>query len=279
MRTNPFDTGIDLSALDSPYSIAPDQVAFYRKHAFIKLKDVFSPEVLDYFGDAITSTVMELKKDKGPLETRDTYGRAFIQVANLWTKSDVVRQLVFSRRLGRIAAELMGVDGVRLYHDQALYKEPGGGITPWHADQYYWPLATNHCTTAWIPLQATPLEMGPLEFSVGSHQLAAGRELKISDESESTLQKLLSDESFDHVVEPFDAGEISFHAGWLYHRAGPNTTGVPRKAMTVIYMDRDMRLKEPEHEHQVLDRDVWCPGAEVGRIIDSPLNPVIYQTD
>ncbi len=275
MSTNPIDTGIDLATLHSPYSITPEQVAFYREHGFVKLKDVLPPDVLDYFGAAITRTVMELKKDKGPMETRDTYGRAFIQVANLWTKSDVVKQLVFSRRLGLIAAGLMGVDGVRLYHDQALYKESGGGFTPWHADQYYWPLATNHCTTAWIPLQATPLEMGPLEFSAGSHRIAAGRALKISDESESTLQKLLSDASFEHVVEPFDAGEISFHAGWLYHRAGPNTTDVPRKAMTVIYMDKDMRLKEPEHEHQQLDRDVWCPGAEVGRIIDSPLNLVI----
>jgi ectoine hydroxylase-related dioxygenase (phytanoyl-CoA dioxygenase family) len=272
----PLSKNPDLSLLNGPYRLSTEQVDFYREHAFVKLKDVLPPELLAYFSEAITEKVMGLKKDRGPIQQRDTYGKAFIQVANLWTRSHVIRRLVMSRRLGRIAAELMGVEGVRLYHDQALFKEPGGGFTPWHADQYYWPLATNHCTTAWIPLQATPLEMGPLEFSAGSHRMAAGRALKISDESESTLQKLLSDASFEHVVEPFDAGEISFHAGWLYHRAGPNTTGVPRKAMTVIYMDRDMRLKEPEHEHQKLDRDVWCPGAEVGRIIDSPLNPVIY---
>jgi hypothetical protein len=28
----------------------------------------------------------------------------------------------------------MEVEGVRLYHDQALFKEAEGGITPWHAD-------------------------------------------------------------------------------------------------------------------------------------------------
>lgn len=27
------------------------------------------------------------------------------------------------------------VDGVRIYHDQALFKGPGGGHTPWHCDQ------------------------------------------------------------------------------------------------------------------------------------------------
>lgn len=58
-------------------------------------------------------------------------------MTNLWQHSERAHELVFSRRLAQIAAELLRVDGVRLYHDQALYKEPGGGITPWHADQYY----------------------------------------------------------------------------------------------------------------------------------------------
>ena len=65
----------------------------------------------------------------------------------------------------------MEVEGVRLYHDQALFKEAEGGITPWHADQYYWPLSTSKTITDLIPLQATPLEMGPLEFSAGSQQV------------------------------------------------------------------------------------------------------------
>ncbi len=46
-----------------------------------------------------------------------------------------MRKFVFGTRLARIAAELMGVRGVRIYHDQALCKLPGGGPTPWHADQ------------------------------------------------------------------------------------------------------------------------------------------------
>jgi NAD(P)-dependent dehydrogenase (short-subunit alcohol dehydrogenase family) len=62
----------------------------------------------------------------------------------------------------------MGTPGVRMYHDQALYKEGKGGFTPWHADQYYWPLASTHCVTAWIPLQGTPMELGPLGIRVNS---------------------------------------------------------------------------------------------------------------
>ena len=47
----------------------------------------------------------------------------------------------------RIATQLLGCDGVRLWHDQALYKEPSGGFTPWHADQQYWPMASNLAVT------------------------------------------------------------------------------------------------------------------------------------
>lgn len=66
------------------------------------------------------------------------------------------------KKLASIASQLLEVDGVRMYHDQALFKEPSGGHTPWHADQYYWPLSSDRTVTVWIPLQATPLELGPL---------------------------------------------------------------------------------------------------------------------
>ncbi len=269
----------DLTCLDGPYRLTEDQVAFYRENAYIKLKDVLSPDVLQYFSGIITDKVVELNTTPVPLEERDTYDRAFLQVMNIWTKSDAVKRLVFSKRLAGIASELMGVRGVRLYHDQALYKEPGGGYTPWHADQFYWPLSNDHTTTVWIPLQATPLDMGPLEFAAKSNELSAGRTLSISDESEQEISDFLADDAFEHVVEPFDLGEVSFHAGWTYHRAGPNSTDEARRVMCVIYMDEAIRLKEPENTNQQADWDAWCPGAEVGEIIDTPLNPVLYTTN
>ena len=166
--------------------------------------------------------------------------------------------------------------GARLYHDQALFKEAGGGITPWHADQYYWPLETDKTVTAWIPLQATPLEMGPLEFSAGSHQIITGRDFEISDESEAQIGRRLRVTDFPHVVEAFDLGEVSFHSGWVFHRAGANSTDQIRKVMTVIYMDRDMILKQPENDAQINDWNTWCPGTKAGEVIDSPINPVLY---
>lgn len=269
-------TASSFSLLSEPYNITDEHRAFYQENGFIKLKEVLSPEVLAYFNEAISQEVDRLNQMHLPMEERDTYGKAFLQIMNLWRQSETVRELVFSQRLAQIAADLMEVNGVRLYHDQALFKEPSGGHTPWHADQYYWPLASDKTTTVWIPLQATPKEMGPLEFSAKSHNLVQGRDLAISDDSEAQIDRLLSEGPYPHIIEPYDLGEVSYHAGWTYHRAGPNQSGEMRKVMTVIYMEDGIRLKSPQNPNQQLDWDTWCPGAEVGKIIRTEMNPVLY---
>jgi ectoine hydroxylase-related dioxygenase (phytanoyl-CoA dioxygenase family) len=262
--------------LDAPYTLSQEAIDFYQKNRFIKLKNVFDADTLAHYGDIISQKVAELNQNDKPLDQRDTYGKAFLQIFNLWRQDDTIKEFVFSKRLAKIAADLMQVDGVRMYHDQALYKEGGGGITPWHADQYYWPLSSDKTITAWIPLQEIPLEMGPLEFSAGSHVIVEGRELAIGNDSEMQIQKRLRVTDFKHIIEPFDLGEVSFHSGWVFHRAGANATHTMRKVMTVIFMDKDMRLIEPQNDNQINDWHTWCPGATVGEVIDSPLNPVIY---
>lgn len=266
-----------MAALAMPFQLTKDQIEFYQQNRFIKLKQVFDEETIAYFNDAIGKRVEIMNKENTPLEQRSTYGKAFLQLFNLWKEDEVVKEFVFSKRLAKIASDLMQTNGVRIYHDQALFKEGGGGITPWHADQYYWPLETDKTITAWIPLQSTPLELGPLEFSAGSHQIIEGRDLEIGDESEKLIQQNLKITNFKHVIEPYDLGEISFHSGWVFHRAGANTTDQMRKVMTVIYMDKDMVLKNPDNKNQVNDWNTWCPGAKIGEVINTPLNPIIYQ--
>jgi ectoine hydroxylase-related dioxygenase (phytanoyl-CoA dioxygenase family) len=265
-----------MDILNEFYQLSLEQIDFYRKNKYIKLKDVLDSETLKYYNKVISKKVDEINETNTPLEERSTYGKAFIQLFNLWLQDEAIKELVFSKRLAKLASDLMEVDGVRLYHDQALFKEAGGGITPWHSDQYYWPLATDKTITAWIPLQETTLNMGPLEFSAGSHQIVEGRELAISDASETLIEKRLRVTNFKHVIEPFDIGEVSFHSGWLFHRAGANNTNETRKVMTVIYMDKAMLLKKPENEGQQNDWDTWCPGAKIGRLINTHLNPIIY---
>ena len=268
----------ELLDIDSPYPLNADQIARFRRDGYIKLKQVLSPEVIAHYGPIITQEVYRLNTMHLPLEQRDTYSKAFLQVGNIWTKHETVREFCWGQRLARMAAELLGVLGVRMYHDQALYKEPGGGVTPWHADQYYWPLSNANTVTAWIPLQATPMEMGPLAFAKGSHKFEAGRELGISDESEQEIGRSMKEHNYPLDDTPFDLGEVSFHYGWTFHRAGRNVSTQPRAVMTIIYMDENIRLIAPETKAREGDRDAFASDVEVGGIMNGKMTPVIYTT-
>ncbi|PAX09074.1 phytanoyl-CoA dioxygenase family protein [Sphingomonas lenta] len=264
--------------LDRPYPLTTEQVESYRANGFVRLKDVLSPDTLAHYRDVISAEVTALAPPLPPMAERSTYDRAFLQVENLWRHSDTVKRFVFGKRMARIAAELMGVDGVRLYHDQALYKEPGGGHTPWHADQFYWPLSNDNTVTAWIPLQPVTPDMGPMSFAAGSHVVDdIGRDVGISDQSEALIGETLRERGFRIDTAPYELGDVSFHSGWVFHAAGANATDRPRRAMTMIYMDAEMRLAEPLNQNQRNDWANWCAGAKVGGVIDTPTNPVLFQ--
>ncbi len=289
--------------LNTPYDLPKQAIASYKRDGYVRLRDVLPQDALAEIEQALTPTVRQIqagtpfhpdhlklmdqgtrdllkafaaKKQQTPDSEADTYSRAFTQIFNLWLWNDVARKLVFSPRLAGIAARLMEVDGVRLYHDQALYKEAKGGHTPWHCDQVYWPMASDKTVTLWMPLQAVSAEMGPLGFAARSHTMDGdeGRDLTISDESEAVIGEKMADYPFFDA--PFDVGEVSFHAGWTYHKAGPNLTDQTRAAFTIIYMDADMQVSAPKGPQQQFDLSIWFPGCKPGETAASPINPTLF---
>jgi hypothetical protein len=269
-----------IKAINEPYLLTSDDVQAFREDGYIHLAGVLPDDVLEYYEPIISKITQEHDPAAGvALEDKDLYGKAFIQLGNLWQHDAQVTELVFCKRLARLASELIGTQGVRLYHDQSLYKEPSGGITPWHVDQQYWPMDSSKSVTAWIPLQSTPLEMGPLCFGRGSHLKYIARDVKISDESERIIAQAIKKEKIIEIQVPYALGDVSFHSGWTLHRAGGNATEQPRKAHTIIYMDEQMRLKKRRSQNQENDRISWCGDTADGGVIDGPLTPILYRAD
>src|SRR5688572_4280204 len=64
---------------------------------------------------AIVQAVRSLATESRGLEARDTYGKAFLQITNLWQHDQAVKRFVFERKIAQIAADLLGVERVRLY--------------------------------------------------------------------------------------------------------------------------------------------------------------------
>lgn len=235
-----------------------------------------SREIAD-FAPRIRSAAYARSTETRSLEDRDTYGKAFLQVMNLWRHDDAVREFVLAKKFAAVAAALLGVERVRLYHDQALFKEPGGGHTPWHQDQYYWPLATDRTITMWMPLVDVDAEIGMLTFASGSHKGGPAGNIAISDESEAFLDRHVAEAGFPVVrADSMRAGDATFHAGWTIHNAGRNNSDSrPREVMTVIYFADGTLVAEPRNPNQFADLEAWLGGRRPGEPADSDLNPII----
>ncbi|RAP75447.1 phytanoyl-CoA dioxygenase family protein [Paenibacillus montanisoli] len=265
--------------LSRDYPLSSEQLASYRENGHLLLKDVASCAVIDHFGPLIRQEVIRLNTENRPLSERDTYGKAFLQIQNLWEKNEEIYRFVFARRFARIAAELMGVSGVRMYHDQALFKEPGGGHTPWHQDQIYWPVDTEHTITLWMPLVDIPEEVGSMTFASGSHKRGYISKLAISDQSHKTLAQYIEAEKLPTLsYGAMSAGDATFHAGWTLHSAPGNPTGRTREVMTIIYVADGTKVLTPETNARRADLVKWMPGLQPGDLIDSPLNPLMYSS-
>ena len=261
--------------LQSLYKVSAEQVQAFQENGYAIVRNVFSSDLLAQVGGRIRKIVDDYQAKQPDLAERNTYGKAFLQIGGLWHQDEQIKEFCLAPRLGAIAAALLQVKGIRMYHDQALFKEPGGGFTPWHADQHYWPLSNDNSITAWIPLQDVPMEMGPLSFCRGSQRIHTNRHLAISDESETRIGESLKDYPVD--VIPFNLGDVSFHRGWTFHRAGPNKTQEMRAVMTVIMMEDGIRVAKPQRQAQENDWKAFLPGIAIGEVAASPLNPVIYR--
>ena len=76
------------AALDANYSVTPAQVKYFSENGFIKIKNIFDASVIDYMNIVISKEVDRLNNQQIPLEERDTYGKAFLQIMNLWTHTE-----------------------------------------------------------------------------------------------------------------------------------------------------------------------------------------------
>ena len=105
----------------------------------------------------------------GPLGANSA--KVFTQRMNLRRTSAAVKELVEDPGVGRLIADLEGVDAVRIYLDQAVVKEPYGSPSQYHLDLPWWPFHSSHACTVWVALDDATLENGCLYFVPGSHHL------------------------------------------------------------------------------------------------------------
>ncbi len=255
--------------LHEPFALSSEHIEYFRCNGYIKLKEVLSPGVLSLLRREMAS----MFEQHG-----NHVGNRFGSLEMMWLQNDTVREFVFSARLAKMGAELLGVEAVRLYHDNGLSKQPGCGRTPWHYDAHHFPIGTNNVCTVWIPLQAIPNGMGPLGFAKGMDVLDLVRNIPFNKFDTSYDRQIIAafrdlGVTVDH--SPFELGEISFHHNLSLHTAGPNRTTVARMVLATTYFEDGARVIDAPHMVNG-DWRRFMPGVEPGQVIDTPLNPVLY---
>ncbi|GLX70821.1 phytanoyl-CoA dioxygenase family protein [Paenibacillus glycanilyticus] len=267
----------NLPDMNDTIVISQEQQQSYRRDGHAMIRGLMRQDEVSSYRNLISDIVREHNYHTKPLHERDTYGKAFIQVGNLWKLNPIAEKFVLARRFAKVAADLMGVSGVRIYHDQALFKEPGGGHTPWHQDQIYWPLNTNHTITLWMPLVPVPAEVGSMRFVSGTHHNGYISKQEISDESHKTFKDYIEGKGLEQIdYGALDAGDATFHSGWTLHSAPGNPTANMREVMTIIYVADGTIISEPDSNARKNDLAQWLPGLRPGDIAASPLNPLVY---
>ena len=255
--------------LDTPFGVVPDDQQFYARYGFVRVSLIIPPFALKYIRDVIDAAVfMRTRLDTRKLEEKSLYQQSFLQCGYLCFEYPAVKSIVFSKRLAGIARDLMGVQSVRLWHDQALYKEAGGRETDVHIDSSYWPVSDPiKTTTIWIALDSVPEESGCLQFYPESQQL--------DPEYVDIFKKPYLPESLDgrnRIVAPLRPGDATFHTGLTWHGAGKNQTDKTRKGMTIIYVENGLTYNAEDARNS---DHTSCDGLHHGDVIDTQYTPVL----
>ncbi|SRR5258706_8224529 len=247
----------------------------FLRDGFVHARNVLPKDDVERFGRAVDEAVASRKIHDGRrLEEKSLYEQSFIQCQNLWEDWPQVRELSFDQRITGLAAALIGAQRLRLWHDQALYKEPGGRDTDAHQDHPYWPIEDERTLTAWIPLMDIDEETGCMGYVPGSHR-GERQFVNIFTEPGSGAKLLEQYAPTQPVFVPCKAGDVLFHHGSAAHLARPNRSTRMRRVHTAIYFaDGAVRSSTPRHHPSVDRADI-----EVGSAIASDVTPLAWPID
>ncbi len=204
----------------------------------------------------------------------DYYANVFLQCIKLADTHEGMRKIMFDERLGEFAATLGGMDGIRIWHDQALIKPPFGNPTGWHLDNPYWSFFDKRALSIWVALDDATLGNGCMWYCPGTHKTARFENTNIGENLADLFRVFPEWKEIGTVACPCPAGSAVFHNGIVAHGAGANMTNRPRRAMTCAYMPDGATFNGQQN---VLPKS-YFDSLTVGQVLDDDtINPLIWK--
>ena len=254
----------------SALKVSDESFDSYTKNGFVKIEKVVVKEFLNEVKKIIQSAVLVRKgKDERELKDKSQYEQSFLQCGFLCWDFPAIKEFVFAKRFAGISRDLMKAEHVRLWHDQALFKEPGGRITDAHQDCSYWPINEPQFTsTMWLALTDVPVEKGCLYFYPQTNKYELKEYVDIFKNPHQP-EKL---KSLEKVFVPLKAGDATFHSGLTFHGAGNNQTNEMRTAMTIIYIKDGVTFNASD---EINKTHTSCIDLNPNDIINTKYTPIL----
>lgn len=260
--------------------VTPEQVAAYQRDGCLILPNFLSQTEVKEIIAAVEESVAQMGKqkvagegNKDLVEGETYYDRVFLQRLNLWKINPTIKKYFLDPSLGEMLCKLAGIDGIRVWHDQTLQKQPWGNPTAWHLDNPYWSFHSPNALSIWIALDDATIQNGCLYYLPGSHKTARYDNVDIREDIASLFKVYPEWRTIEPVVAEMKAGWAGVHNGLTAHGAGPNMTPYPRRAMTCAYMPEGARFNGQQN---ILPK-AYVESLNVGDTLDSEAhNPLVW---
>ena len=264
------------------------QIASYRENGFLVIENFLDASELAHWqqvtqeavdqrlamtaaGATSTGTNRILSNQQNP---DSYYAQVFTQCIKLLETHDGMKELMLDPRLGELAATLAGIDSIRIWHDQALFKPPFGNPTGWHLDNPYWSFSTRDTLSLWVALDEATLGNGCMWYIPGSHKTATWENAGIGQNMSDLFKLYPQWREIEPVACPCPAGSAVFHNGLTAHGAGANMTNKPRRAMTCGYLPEGATFNGTQN---ILPDD-YFHSLKIGDVLDNDtLNPLVWK--
>jgi hypothetical protein len=266
--------------MDSHYPISRSQTEALHRDGHLFLPGLVTTDEIAAFAPLLLEAAAREYRQLSDEE------RQLYMMMNLWERDAAVRRFVLSRRLARVAAELLDVPAVRLWRDVVFVKEAGETDTPWHQDRHWEPIDTPRFLGIWIALNDATPDMGLLRFAQGSH---TGGRIPLPDHegrSQPAVTEWIGQRYPIVTHAPLAAGDATVHLGWTLHSSPPNLSAKRREAFSIFYFDDGARIARwPENSDPLWARvqrhhlALRFPGCAQGDPGDSEHCPVVYRRE
>lgn len=266
-------------------TLSQNQVDQFQEEGFLLIENFLDPDELDEWRSAVDEAVKErnglkipgkeirMEDEDGSNKEMDYYANVFDQLLNLWQTNARVKKMMIDERLGEMAARLAGVEGIRIWHDQALIKRPWANPTSWHLDTPFWSFSDKRALSIWVALDDATRDNGCLYFIPKSHHQTTFENPGITKNMNAVFQYYPQLAKSNSYCAAMKAGSASFHNGLCIHGAGANMTSGFRRAMTCAYMPEGAVFNGIQN----ILSDAYFSRLKIGDLLnDDQQNPLIY---